>query len=115
MSDEDLMARFDDAEEETETNKGETAKDQTGTEGVETKDADMQSTTESTRTRTQYPMYLSEELQDELDDRFNKFNARRELNDEEQVEKHKHFLEGLVRSALDSDDFEEYVKEELER
>lgn len=114
MSD-DLMERFDEVEqeenEEAETDTGQ----ETSTKSLEEKSSGSTSSTESTRSRSQYPMYLSEELQDKLDDRFNKFNARRELDDEEQVEKHKHFLEGLVRSALDSEDFEEYIEQELNR
>jgi hypothetical protein len=109
MSD-DLMDRFDEVEEEKQT---EGTTEETDSESVDTENRGSKSSTAATRSRSQYPMYLSEELQEELDDRFNKFNARRELNDEKQVEKHKHFLEGLIRSALDSDDFKEYVEEEL--
>lgn len=64
--------------------------------------------TESTRSRSQYPMYLSEQLQDELDDTFKRFNAERTLDGKEEVEKHKDFLEGIVRAGLDQD-WEEYV------
>ena len=112
MSD-DLMERFDEVEEETDQTEDDG--EEAGSDSVAEEASGSQSSTGHTRSRSQYPMYLSEELQEDLDDRFNKFNARRELNDEEQVEKHKHFLEGLVRSALDSDDFEKYVEEELKR
>jgi len=101
MSD-DLMDRFDDVE-----------------ESVTDPDADREGKTESssdsTRSRSQYPIYLSGELQEELDDRYNKFNARRELDDKEQVEKHRHFLEGVIRSALDQENLEEYIEEEFEK
>ncbi len=43
---------------------------------------------------------------------FNKFNPRRELDDREQVEKHRHFLEGLIKSVLEQETFEGYVEEE---
>jgi hypothetical protein len=99
---EDLMDRFDDVE-----------------ESVTDPDADREDKTESssdsTRSRSQYPIYLSGELQEELDDRYNKFNARRELDDKEQVEKHRHFLEGVIRSALDRENLEEYIEEEFEK
>lgn len=108
MSD-DLMDRFDEVErggeDEEVVQKVETSTD--------SENQSSKSSNKSTRSRSQYPLYLSEDLQEKLDDRFNKFNARRELNDEQQVEKHKHFLEGLIRSALDSDEFEEYVEKEL--
>ena len=101
MSD-DLMDRFDDVE-----------------ESVTDPDADREnkkeSSSDSTRSRSQYPIYLSGELQEELDDRYNKFNARRELDDKEQVEKHRHFLEGVIRSALDRENLEEYIEEEFEK
>ena len=101
MSD-DLMDRFDDVE-----------------ESVTDPDADREnkkeSSSDSTRSRSQYPIYLSGELQEQLDDRYNKFNARRELDDKEQVEKHRHFLEGVIRSALDQENLEEYIEEEFEK
>ena len=99
MSD-DLMDRFDDAEESVTDADRENQKE---------------SRSDSTRSRSQYPIYLSGELQEELDDRYNKFNARRELDDKEQVEKHRHFLEGVIRSVLDQENLEEYIEEEFER
>jgi hypothetical protein len=99
MSD-DLMDRFDDGE-------GSVTDTDADTE------TDEESHSDSTRSRSQYPIYLSRELQEELDDRYNKFNARRELDDQEQVEKHRHFLEGVIRSALDQENLEEYIEEEF--
>ncbi|MDY6776831.1 MAG: hypothetical protein SVQ76_01870 [Candidatus Nanohaloarchaea archaeon] len=113
MSD-DLMERFDEVEGTSEESRDE-GEAESRNENKSVSKSSTSSSTGSTRSRSQYPMYLSEELQDRLDDRYKKFNARRELNDKEQVEKHKHFLEGLIRSALDSDDFKEYVEEELKR
>lgn len=98
MSD-DLMDRFDDVEESVTDPDREDKKE---------------SSSDSTRSRSQYPIYLSGELQEELDDRYNKFNARRELDDKEQVEKHRHFLEGVIRSALDQENLEEYIEEEFQ-
>lgn len=105
----DLMDRFDDAE----TSVSDADEDED--EEEESTEPDSSTSSASTRSRSQYPMYLSEELQEELDDRFNKFNARRELDDKQQVEKHKHFLEGLIRSALDQNGFEAFVEEEFEQ
>jgi len=53
-------------------------------------------------------------LKETVQNRFEKFNAQRTLNDEAQVEKHKHFMEGLLRAGLDHPDLEEYVLEEFE-
>lgn len=103
MSD-DLMDRFDDVEESVTDTDADTDADT---------ETDEESHSDSTRSRSQYPIYLSGELQEELDDRYNKFNARRELDDQEQVEKHRHFLEGVIRSALDQENLEEYIEEEF--
>jgi hypothetical protein len=37
------------------------------------------------------------------------------LDDKEQVEKHRHFLEGIIRSALDQENLEGYIEEEFEK
>lgn len=108
----DLMDRFDDVEPDTKDTDGTGETSETSSAEEETASTET-SSGGATRARSQYPMYLSDELQEELDDRFNKFNARRELNDKQQVEKHKHFLEGLMQAALDSDNIEEYIEDEL--
>ncbi|QLG30047.1 hypothetical protein HUG10_20815 (plasmid) [Halorarum halophilum] len=69
---------------------------------------------ESTRSRSQCPMYLSEQLQGDLDRTFKRYNAKRTLDGDDEVEKHKHFLEGLVRAGLDHPDLDEYIMEEYE-
>lgn len=101
MSDDDLMARFDEVEGETED------ADTTG----HTDTTSSTKNTESTRSRSQYPMYLSEQLQDELNQTFKRFNAERTLDGKEEVEKHKDFLEGVVRAGLDVE-WEDYVIDE---
>lgn len=65
--------------------------------------------TDSTNSREQFPMYLSDELREDLDDRFEKFNARRRLDDLETIEKHKHFMEGLIRNGLEKDGLDKAV------
>ena len=59
--------------------------------------------------RSQYAMYLSEDLQKELNNSFERLNAQRVLDDTEKVEKHRHFLEGVVRAGLDHPDLDEYL------
>lgn len=63
----------------------------------------------SLREQRHVAMYLSEALQEELNDSFERLNAQRILDDKEKVEKHRHFLEGVVRAGLDHPDLDEYV------
>lgn len=66
------------------------------------------------RSRSPFPLYVTPELKETVQSRFEKFNAQRTLNDEPQVEKHKHFMEGLLRAGLDNSDLEEYVLKEFD-
>lgn len=66
------------------------------------------------RSRSPFPLYVTPDLKETVQNRFEKFNAQRTLNDEAQVEKHKHFMEGLLRPGLDHPDIEEYVLDEFE-
>ena len=65
------------------------------------------------RSRSPFPLYVTPELKETVQSRFEKFNAQRTLNDEPQVEKHKHFMEGLLRAGLDNPDLEEYILAEF--
>lgn len=105
MSD-DLMDRFPDDEEKTQDSDGtnDTGDTDTAQEASDTGD------TESTRSRSQYPMYLSDALQDELNTTFKRFNAQRTLDDEPEVEKHKDFLEAIVSAGLDAE-WEDYIEQ----
>lgn len=67
----------------------------------------------SVRSRSPFPLYVTPELKETVQDRFEKFNAQRTLDDKPQVEKHKHFMEGLLRAGLDHPDLEEYVLDEF--
>lgn len=65
----------------------------------------------STRsTRTKYPIYLTETFQEELNQRYKRMNAQRIMDDEPEIEKHKHFLEAVLRAGLDRDDLDDYVE-----
>ncbi|NHX41416.1 MULTISPECIES: hypothetical protein [Haloarcula] len=81
----------------------------------DTEDSDESDNDESIRNKKQYSMYLDEELQEELDDIFKKFNARRKLNDEPHVEKNRHFHQGLIEAALLDADWEDYVERRFEK
>ncbi|MCU4718904.1 hypothetical protein [Halapricum hydrolyticum] len=62
----------------------------------------------------QRAVYVSEEVWDAVDDVFRKTNALRELDDKEQFEKHKHFMEALFKFAIEhKDEIEEKAEEEL--
>jgi hypothetical protein len=58
---------------------------------------------DTTRSRSQYAMYLPDELQAELDDVFERVNAQRVIDGEAKLEKHKDFLTAVVRAGLDAD------------
>lgn len=97
MSEDDLLDRFPDDEGTGET--GET--DTTGQTG-HTEETGQTSGTR-TRSRSQYPMYLSERLQDELDETYERERAERTLDGREAIEKHSDFLEAVVWEGLESD------------
>lgn len=82
-------------------------------------DEDEGANTEATdkgtvRSRSPFPLYVTPDVKQAVQDRFEKFNAQRTLNDEPQVEKHKHFMEGLLQAGLDNPDLEEYVLSEFD-
>jgi hypothetical protein len=109
------------AEEEQEGTESPTSRKQAeSTQPQETPSEESEEDTESktedstVRSRSPFPLYVTPEVKGTVQDRFEKFNAQRTLNDEPQVEKHKHFMEGLLRAGLDHPDLEEYVLEEFE-
>ena len=69
---------------------------------------------DTARSRSPFPLYITPELKEGVQNRFEKFNAERTLNDEPQVEKHKHFMQGLLRAGLDHSDLEEYILDEFD-
>lgn len=58
---------------------------------------------ERLKNQSQYAMYLPEELETELNEFYEKYNANRVLNDKDEVEKNRHFNVALVKCALDND------------
>lgn len=74
----------------------------------------LESEDDTVRSRSPFPLYVTPELKKTVQNRFEKFNAQRTLNDEPQVEKHKHFMEGLLHAGLDHPDLEKYVLDEFE-
>lgn len=83
-------------------------------ESKEDSEHEVESKEGTVRSRSPFPLYVTPELKETVQSRFEKFNAQRTLNDEPQVEKHKHFMEGLLRAGLDNSDLEKYVLEEFD-
>lgn len=102
---------------------GEAADDVGGVEGAGGDAADVDRATDAdteadddagtTRSRSPFPLYIRPSLKESVNQRFDRFNAERTLDDEPQVEKHAHFIQGLLRAGLDHPDLEEYVLEEF--
>jgi cobalamin biosynthesis protein CobT len=82
------------------------------TPSTQTTDEDTEKDT--ARSRSPFPLYITPVLKERTQKRFEKFNAQRTLNDKPKVEKHRHFMQGLLRAGLDQPDLEEYVLEEFE-
>jgi len=88
------------------------ASETSSTESTRGPDPDPTSTR---RTRSKYAVYLTEEFQDELNEAYTKANAQRVMEDKGEIEKHKHFLEAVLRAGLEHDDLGEYIEETIER
>ena len=88
------------------------ASETSSTESTRGPDPDPTSTR---RTRSKYAVYLTEEFQDELNEAYTKANAQRVMEDKGEIEKHKHFLEAVLRAGLEHDDLDEYIEETIER
>lgn len=75
-------------------------------------DLDQTDTTDggdTTRTRSQYAMYLPDALQEELDGLYDQYNGQSLIEGDGGIEKHKDFLEGVVRAGLDHPELDDYV------
>ena len=66
------------------------------------------------RNRPHTALYVSEELVDRVEERFNKINGQLMIDGEEPLEKHKHFYEGLLQAGLENEDLEEIVLNQRE-
>lgn len=66
------------------------------------------------RDRTNYTIYVSDSVRDDLDEQFRRFNAERTLDGKPEVQKHDHFIEAVLRAGLDHDDLSEFVEREFQ-
>lgn len=73
---------------------------------------------DSTRNRKQVAFYLSEETRERLSERYDEYDALSKLAGEGGIEKHKDFLEPVVRAGLESDQLDDLVgidRDEIDR
>jgi len=91
------------AEETTETSPNKSEPDS------QTSDDSDSSDTDTRRSRPHTAIYISEGLVEKVDERYRKINGQLMIEGKEEIEKHKHFFEGLIKAGLDHDDLEEIV------
>lgn len=73
---------------------------------------------DSTRNRKQVAFYLSETTRERLSERYDEYDALSKLAGEGGIEKHKDFLESVVRAGLESDQLDDLVgvdRDEIDR
>jgi len=89
-----------------------------GQVGQDTGDSDTTENTENTSSRENvknYPFYIPEDLRDELDRLYNQYDGKNKVEGGEGIEKHREFLEPIMRAAiadLELDDVVPYEPEE---
>lgn len=85
-----------------------------GAKTAEESDADSDS--DAVRERTQYVMYLTDDLQERLNDRYRRFNAKQALEGRPDAEKNRHFHDALVELALSHDEqLDEAIRDKIEQ
>ncbi|WP_277543538.1 hypothetical protein [Haloarcula laminariae] len=72
------------------------------------------STDDTRRSRPHTAIYISENLVKQVNERYRKINGQLMIEGNEEIEKHKHFFEGLIKAGLDHDDLEEIVLRQRE-
>lgn len=97
----DLLDRFPD-EEETEQNTGNTS------------NQDATSSTQDRKNVKNYPCYLPADLRDELDSLYNQYDGKNKIEGGDGIEKHREFLEPILRAAVDELDLDDVVPYEQE-
>ena len=86
-----------------------------GQVGKNTSNAGDQENTEDTEDTEErknvknYPCYLSEDLRDELDQLYNQYDGKNKVEGGDGIEKHKEFLEPIMRAAVDKLDLDDVV------
>ncbi|MFC6977296.1 hypothetical protein ACFQL1_25335 [Halomicroarcula sp. GCM10025709] len=92
----------------------ETSAKNSESDSQDTGDSDS-SDTDTRRSRPHTAIYISEDLVEKVDDRYRKINGQLMIDGKEEIEKHKHFFEGLIKAGLDHDDLEEIVLNQRDR
>ena len=75
----------------------------------ETSDTSDSLIDDTRRSRPHTAIYISEDLVEQVNERYRKINGQLMIEGKEEIEKHKHFFEGLIKAGLDHDDLEEIV------
>jgi hypothetical protein len=88
--------------------------DSSGSDAETAEESDPDSDGDAIRERTQYAMYLTDELQERLNDRYRRFNAKQALDGRPEAEKNRHFHDALLGIALDSDELDEEIRSRIE-
>jgi len=91
----------------------ETSSKNSESDSQDTGDTDS-SDTDTRRSRPHTAIYISEELVEKVDKRYRKINGQLMIEGNEEIEKHKHFFEGLIKAGLDHDELEEIVLSQRE-
>jgi len=74
-----------------------------------TSDTSSSSTDDTRRSRPHTAIYISEDLVEQVNERYRKINGQLMIEGNEEIEKHKHFFEGLIKAGLNHDDLKEIV------
>lgn len=81
----------------------------------QTPSGSVSSDTDTRRSRPHTAIYISEDLVEKVDERYRKINGQLMIEGNKEIEKHKHFFEGLIKAGLDHDELEEIVLSQRER
>lgn len=74
-----------------------------------TSDTEATETTGDRKNVKNYPLYIPEDLREDLDSLYNRYDGMNKIEGGEGIEKHKEFLEPVLRAAIDELDLDEIV------
>ncbi|WP_147439956.1 hypothetical protein [Haloarcula sp. Atlit-7R] len=99
---------------ETETEEAVESQSEGSKSASKTSSTSDSSTGDTRRSRPHTAIYISEDLVEEVNERYRKINGQLMIEGKEEIEKHKHFFEGLIKAGLDHDELEEIVLRQRE-
>jgi len=86
-------------------------------DNVDNSGQETKSDSSSGNTRRERPhtaIYVSEDLLEQVEDRFRTLKAELMLDGKEGLEKHRHFYEGLLEAGLENEDLDDIVLDKYE-